>query len=802
MTIAEQALTGLREAVSKPLDRNDLGGLAQMHSWCQNLIESAPVGLTPEQQQVVRDLANGLVVLLERLILDEAADADAGIQLIPEVVQALEQLHQGAPCVATPLLDRVCASAGVTLPIAAPPPAPDLSSTQPTPPATTAAEPADASPVEEYVSEPLIIDVAEADHINAFLEESLEHMDAIEAGLLEVESAPHDTGKLDALFRPLHTIKGIAGFLNLRDVNRLTHEMETILDQGRKGTMSINTGIVDLVFSGVDALKVQIDFIRQFMAAPTADPCPQPDIREIMTLLQRAARGEFTEAAPPTPEQQVHDQDTDQAVTPDDLDHTPADASGARPAPASDQTLADYSIRVDTAKLDLLVDTVGELVIAQSMVNLSRTVLTDHRLQRNVAQVSKIVRDVQETAMAMRMVPIGHTFQKMRRLVRDVARKSGRKVELAINGEDTELDKNVIQQISDPLMHMVRNAVDHGIEDSAARRQAGKPETGQVRLNAYHQGDSIVIAISDDGQGLDPRKLIEKGIERGLVKPDEELSDSQAFGLILQPGFSTASRITEISGRGVGMDVVKRNVEQLHGKIEITSDVGRGTTFHIRLPLTLAIIDGMIVGVHNERLIIPTILIDQSLRPEARHISTVQRRGEMLQVRGELCPVIQLGALFGYGDPIDPCENLVVLVQAEGHKIALVVDELIGQQQVVIKTLGSRFKQVQGVSGAAILGDGRVGLILEPAGLLERHNQVGSSFCSDRLRGQTRFTAAESCHADQTESATARMSDIANENQENQTGHVPPADNTDGMTEPAVPDAASSGLSGPSSAQT
>jgi two-component system chemotaxis sensor kinase CheA len=329
--------------------------------------------------------------------------------------------------------------------------------------------------------------------------------------------------------------------------------------------------------------------------------------------------------------------------------------------------------------------------------------------------------------MAMRMVPIGQTFQKMRRLVRDVAKKAGKQVELTITGEETELDKNVIQQISDPLVHMVRNAVDHGVESPEDRRRAGKPDAGQVLLNAFHQGDSIVIEVRDDGKGLDPERLRTKGIERGLIGPDDQLTRQQIFALILQPGFSTAEKVTDISGRGVGMDVVKRNVEQLRGKIDIESEPGRGSTFYIRLPLTLAIIDGMLVRVGRERMIIPTILIEQSLRPEPRQITTVQKRGAMLQVRGELCPLIQLGPLFGYSEPVDPCENLVVIVQCEAQKIALVLDELIGQQQVVIKTLGQRFKKVEGVSGAAILGDGRVGLILEPTGLLKLHGLRGTS---------------------------------------------------------------------------
>jgi two-component system chemotaxis sensor kinase CheA len=568
------------------------------------------------------------------------------------------------------------------------------------------------------VSEPLVIDLSESEHLQGFLDEAQEHMDAIEAGLLAVEANPADTHQLNELFRPFHTIKGIAGFLNLRDINRLTHEIETILDLGRKNELRITAGIVDLIFKAVDSLKAQLDAIRTYMAAPTGGPCPQPNIAEMMGKLRKAAAGECQSDEPETcgtPQR---------AVSASGDDAQPG--ASAAPGPAGKAAQTDHSIRVDTSKLDTLVDAVGELVIAQSMVGLSSTVLADDKLARVVSQVTKIVRDVQETAMAMRMVPIGQTFQKMRRLVRDVARKAGKHVELAIEGEETELDKNVIQQISDPLVHMVRNAVDHGVEPPDVRKAVGKPETGTVTLNAYHQGDSIVIEIRDDGRGLDRDKLIAKALERGIISPDDQLSDQQAFALIFAPGFSTAEVVTDISGRGVGMDVVRRNVEQLRGKIEIHSEKGRGSTFLIKLPLTLAIIDGMLVRVGTERLIIPTILIEQSLRPERRQITSVQKRGQMVQIRGELCPLIQLGALFDYGPPVDPCENQIVVVLCESQKIALVVEELIGQQQVVIKSLGERFKIVRGVSGAAILGDGKVGLILEPSGILTLHKERGS----------------------------------------------------------------------------
>ncbi|MBK9118743.1 MAG: chemotaxis protein CheW [Phycisphaerales bacterium] len=746
----DHALNELGVALTTPLDRNDLGRLARMHTLGQTILETLREEAPDARPPSVTGLTEQLVNLLERIILDEAADPALGLMVVPEVCAALTRLFANDPVDCGALHVRITAAIGdgtpaLDLPVPtadlAEPPVPPLPTdvVVHSPPPATLAEaqtpvaevpaPTNQQDPEPYVAEPLLIDLQEREHVDGFLEESVEHMEAIEAGLLDLESDPGNTTRINELFRPFHTIKGIAGFLNLRDINRLTHELETLLDLGRRSELQITQPIVDLIFAGVDALKVQLREIRAYMAAPTGTTCPQPEIAALIQRLRLATRP----GGPPTATVSTSAPPQTAPITP--VVSTPSERSAGSTDTAqqtaakqgADQALIDNSIRVDTRKLDLLVDAVGELVIAQSMVGLVEAQLGSERLHRNVAQVTKIVRDVQETAMAMRMVPIGHTFQKMRRLVRDVARKAGKSVELIINGEETELDKTVIQQISDPLVHMVRNAVDHGLENTEGRVAAGKSTTGQVTLNAYHQGDSIVIEVRDDGRGLDPQKLIAKGIERGLVSSDDQLSDQQAFALILQPGFSTAEKVTDISGRGVGMDVVKRNIDKLRGKIEIHSQLGTGSTFRIRLPLTLAIIDGMLVRVGSERMIIPTILIEQSLKPAPQQVSTVQRRGALLQVRGELIPIVQLGALFHQTPPIDPSEHLAVIVWCEGYKVALVVDELIGQQQVVIKTLGERFKRVRGVSGAAILGDGRVGIILEPTGILALHNEGARS---------------------------------------------------------------------------
>jgi len=311
-------------------------------------------------------------------------------------------------------------------------------------------------------------------------------------------------------------------------------------------------------------------------------------------------------------------------------------------------------------------------------------------------------------------------FQKMVRLARDLSHKAGKPVDFVTVGEETELDRTMVDQMSDPLMHMVRNAVDHGIEPSEVRRRAGKNAVGRVELRAFHQAGHIVIEMQDDGKGLDRDRILKKALEQGLVEPGQELSEDEIFKLIFHPGLSTAEKVTSISGRGVGMDVVKRNIESLRGRVEISSTPGRGTTFTIRLPLTLAVIDGQVVRVGEGRYIIPINSIIRSLRPTRQQISTVQGRGEMILERGELIPLVRLYKLFGtVPSTEDPTEALIVVVEADSRKCGLLVDDLLAPQQVVIKRLGEALGPVRGVSGGAIMGDGKVTLILDVPGLVE-----------------------------------------------------------------------------------
>jgi two-component system chemotaxis sensor kinase CheA len=318
------------------------------------------------------------------------------------------------------------------------------------------------------------------------------------------------------------------------------------------------------------------------------------------------------------------------------------------------------------------------------------------------------------------MIPLKGTFQKMARLVRDLGKKAGKSVQFVSDGEDTEIDRNMVEVLNDPLVHMIRNSCDHGVETAEDRVAAGKEPTGTVQLRAYHSAGNVVIELIDDGKGLDKDRILQKAIDKGVVDPGRELNDTEIFNLIFAPGFSTAEKITDVSGRGVGMDVVKKNIESIRGRIEVNSWKGQGTTVTLRLPLTMAITDAMLLRVGSERYLLPTVSIEQSFRPEKGAVSTVTGRGEMVMLRGELLPVFRLHQMYDVDDAITDTDTaLLIAIESEGKRCALMVDELLGQHQVVIKTLGTTLKNIPGVAGGAILGDGRVGLILDAAGLMQ-----------------------------------------------------------------------------------
>jgi two-component system chemotaxis sensor kinase CheA len=556
-----------------------------------------------------------------------------------------------------------------------------------------------------------------------FVLESREHLANIEAQILTLERDPHGPEALNAAFRGFHTIKGLAGFLELWEIQRVAHEVETVLDRARNAQLTVTADAIDVILESADDLRRRVAHVESALKSEPSEPPARND-----SLLGRI-RALYSEPAGIRDSGAVEAGKDEEAPRPA-LPAVPGSSSEAvaQGAPAADsdnrrgETMA---VRVDTAKLDFLVDMAGEMVIAQSLVrhDPDLAALNTPRLQRNMAQLTRITGEVQKTAMAMRLVPIGPLFQRMARMVRDLSRQFGKPVEMETQGDEIELDRNIVQELTDPLMHMVRNSLDHGIESPQERERLGKNPVARLLLKGRHQAGQVVIEIADDGRGLDRGRIVEKAIQKGLIATGEGLQDSEVFNLIFQPGFTTAAQITSVSGRGVGMDVVRRHIEKLRGRVEIRSVAGRGATFALKLPLTLAIIDGLVVGVGRERYIAPLFAVREVLRPSREILWTVQQRAEMALLRGDLLPVTRLYRKFHVTPRSeDPLEGVLLVAEVEGRRACLLVDELIGKQEVVIKALGDTFKTATGIAGGAILGDGRVGLILD----LERLVKEGS----------------------------------------------------------------------------
>ncbi|MBU0481874.1 MAG: chemotaxis protein CheA [Proteobacteria bacterium] len=564
--------------------------------------------------------------------------------------------------------------------------------------------------------------------LTGFIEEAFDHLESIEVNVLDLEQNPDDLEIINNIFRPFHTIKGVSGFLNLKTINKLAHTTENLLDDVRNGVREMDSEVIDVVLSVGDALKSMVENIKDVLEKGV-DSYKQFDISGFVKRISVLREGGSLPAeAGKAAERTVPAKESDDPVPADTETGKGEEPSGSDPD--SDKKSDDgqsrkgkvgASIKVDIEKLDGLVNAVGELVIMQAMVQQNPLVssIADPKLTKDFSQLSRITSELQKTAMAMRMVPIRQTFQKMTRLVRDLSKKSGKLVDLVMIGEETEIDRNMVDSIYDPLVHMIRNSVDHGVQTPEERKKIGKSATGMVKLSAYQKGGYIVIEIEDDGNGLNSEKIRKKAIDRGIIKEGENLNDHELNNLIFLPGFSTADKITDVSGRGVGMDVVKKAVDKLRGKVEVISQPGEGSQFVIRLPLTLAIIDGIIVRVGEERYIIPTIAIQESMKPEPEKYNTVQGKGETLMVRNKLVPIIRLCEVFNIdGANEDPWNSIVVVIENEGRQRALMVDELLGKQEVVIKSLGGYLKDIPGVAGGTILGDGRVGLILDLAGLI------------------------------------------------------------------------------------
>jgi two-component system chemotaxis sensor kinase CheA len=563
--------------------------------------------------------------------------------------------------------------------------------------------------------------------IGDFISEAREHLETIEQELLLLEQSPQNPEPIHAIFRSFHTIKGLAGIFNLVTTRDLAHEVETLLDLVRNGALPATPSLVDVVLACADRLG---EIVNRLDEDRGGNGVSLPDNAELLERLRNEMMPPDEEPAAPvaTPVsiETAMPFAAEDALVPVlanlETASAGAEASAARRR-ANDSNSAH--VKVETSKLDFLVDMVGELVIAQSLVQQDPSLaqLGDPRLGRNLSQLGRITTDLQKIAMSLRVVPIRQTFQRMQRAFRDLVKKSGKQAELELIGEDAELDRSIVEQLADPLMHMIRNSVDHGLEGPGEREQTNKPGVGKVRLVASHQSGNVLIEVSDDGRGLNRSKILKKAIERGLISEDANLPVDKILELIFEPGFSTADQISDVSGRGVGMDVVKKQIQKLRGRIEIRSEPGIGTTFLLRFPLTLAIIDGLTVRVAGERYILPLHCVHEIFRPVEDSIYRINGTQEVVLVRDRVVPLLRLYQMLGRTpETTDPYAGILIAAELEGRRYCLLVDELLGKQEVVIKNLGEYLGTMPGVSGAAILGDGCVGLILDLEGMLSKES--------------------------------------------------------------------------------
>ena len=551
------------------------------------------------------------------------------------------------------------------------------------------------------------------DLLAEFISDSDEHLSNAEEQLLVIESEPNNSEALHAIYRAFHTVKGLSSFLGLEDTRNLAHQAESMFNLARDGHLTLTGDSFEVALASVDGLKRQVRLAEQWLHNPGKLHVDE-HLPTLLSAIDAVINGT-------TPTSIVQNVERSTKSEPDTTNNGGGTGGAAAPRPTQ-STQVKETIKVDRDRLDKLINVIGELVISNAMVEQE---FADQNAEAGndsfaLSQLDKTVRDLQELSLSLRMVPVGSVFHKMARIVRDLGRKLGKDIKFKTEGDETELDKTVVDQIGDPLLHMVRNAADHGIETPEERIAAGKPPQGNVTLRAYHQGGNIFLEITDDGKGLDRDVLLKKAIEKGIVSENDSLSEAEIFNLILAPGFSTAKQVTDVSGRGVGMDVVRRNVEALQGSVSINSRKGEGSTVVIRLPLTLAILDGLSIRVGAEMFIVPILSVIESFSPAAKDLKRIAGKGEVVMVRGEVLPLLRLDQLLGVtrNTQADSDSQLLVIVEDRGKKYALLVDDLLGQSQVVIKNLEANYQKVDGLAGATILGDGRVAMILDVFGLV------------------------------------------------------------------------------------
>ncbi|QWC84748.1 chemotaxis protein CheW [Nocardioidaceae bacterium] len=566
--------------------------------------------------------------------------------------------------------------------------------------------------------------------VEEFLVESHEQLDQLDRDLVELERDPSSRELLSGIFRAIHTIKGTSGFLALTRLENLTHVGENLLSRLRDGQMELTPDIGEQLLRMVDTVRALLVQVEQHRT--DADGVPEVD--EVVAALQAALEGRTPppatdlQRAEPLPELESQPEPRPEP-RPESAPQPELQSDDPPPEVDPPGSVVDASIRVDVALLDDLVQLVGELVLTRNQI-LQRTSVTDDvELLRASQRLDLVASELQESVMRTRMQPIGQVWAKMPRVVRDLARQLGREVDLRLEGHDTELDRSLLEALKGPLAHLVRNALDHGIEPPSTREQLGKARTGRLLLRASHENGLVVIEISDDGAGLDPARIARTAVSRGVVGRDEadRMTDKELVELLFRPGFSTAAEVTNVSGRGVGMDVVRTNIERIGGTVDLTSETGRGTTCRVRIPLTLAIIPALVVAEAGERYAIPQSDLVELVRleggqdaPEVEQVAGAP----VLHLRGDRLPLVRLADELGL-PPTRPDALVVVVVEADGARFGLAVDDVHDTQEIVVKPIGRALKGLGTYAGATIMGDGRVSLILDVAGIAASHGLHG-----------------------------------------------------------------------------
>ncbi len=554
--------------------------------------------------------------------------------------------------------------------------------------------------------------------INDFVTESTEALESLSQKFVELEKRPGDTTLLNDIFRSVHTTKGAAGFLGFQQMVDVTHVTEDVLNKLRKGEMNLTPFIMDSLLLSIDLIKVLLSNIKERNNK-------EEHIAPVISILNDILKGTLGESA--TADESAVPQDALPAPneTPATIFKVPDEAGHSREK--------EHSIRVDIDRLDTVLNLAGELVLSRNRLMRLGSKIGEweaeselsSQMDEAIAQLDLVTTDLQLAVMKIRMQPIAKVFNKFPRMVRDLARQNDKEIELVISGEETELDKTVIEEIGDPLVHLIRNSADHGMESPEDRVARGKPRCGTIALSAYQEGRNIIVSVGDDGRGIDPVAVKRTAVEKGLISSEdaEKMSDREALNLIFIPGFSTAKKVSNISGRGVGMDVVKTNITRINGTISVDSEVGKGTRIIFKLPLTLAIIQALTVEAGGEVYGIPLSTVIENIRVNDADIRTIEGQ-EVINIRDKVFPVVRLEALTSANPSISKKEwKYIVIICLGERRVGLLVDALHGQEEIVMKSMGEYLRGTEGVAGACITGDGNVILVLDVAGLMESHKR-------------------------------------------------------------------------------